>query len=229
MSPLSLSGPVGEQPADFVQLLDALSSRAQPAVIFYGSDDSRVELSGRVLANWAVKLVGLFSEEYELSPGDLVVVNAAPHWKAAAVILAAGAMGADVTLKPGGEVDLVVTDRPNAWIDSPQLGGAELAALSGGMLDASFEEATGESIPAWVLDISADVRQQPDQLLTPLSPVALPETGPGASGTLVINGWNQDAAAQLVSTWARHEVVVIFQGEPSGRRWDQMRRNEGLD
>ncbi len=88
-------------PEDFPQLLELLGSRPQPAVVWYGSpgaqdssEPERVELSGRVLQNWAVKLIGLFREEleevFEGSAQPVVLVDSAPHWKAAAVILAAG-------------------------------------------------------------------------------------------------------------------------------------------
>lgn len=223
-----LSGSGGKVPTDYPQLLESLGSRPQPAVVFYSRDDARVELSGRVLANWAVKLIGLFDEEYELGDDQEVLVDAAPHWKSAAVVLAAGAMGAAVALEPGGEPEVVITDRPGAWIGSAELGAAELAALSGGMLDSSFEDATGESIPAWVLDISADVRQQPDQLLTALPPVSLPDPGRDVSHPLVLTSWDQNSPAQMAGVWARGGVVVLFEGEPDGQRWEQMRRNEGL-
>lgn len=228
MAPLSLSGPSESVPADFAQLLDLLGSRPQPAVVFYGADDSRVELSGRVLANWAAKLIGLFGEEYDFSADDVVLLDSPAHWKAAAVLLAASAMGAEVAVGSADDPQVIITDRPAAWIGTEELGQAELAALSAGMLDASFEEATGEALPAWVLDISAETRQQPDQLLTPLEPVVLPEAAEASSGPLLVTGWQPDSAAAMVGAWAHSGVVVLFDGEAGGPRWEQMRRNEGL-
>ena len=228
MVPLTLSGSAGDVPTDFAHLLDLLGSRPQPAVVFYSADDSRVELSGRVLANWAVKLIGLFSEEYDLSESDIVRLDTAQHWKAAAVLLAASAMGAEVSVEAVDGPELVITDRPGAWIGSDELGQAELAALSAGMLDASFEEATGEALPAWVLDISADAPQQPDQLMAPLAPVTLPETGQAPSEPLVLTRWQPSSSAAMIRTWAHGGLVVLFEGEASTQRWEQMRRNEGL-
>jgi len=206
MTPLTLGGSAADIPRTYPDLLDLLESRPQPALTWYGTpaagaESERVELSGRVLQNWAVKLIGLFSQESELEPGDTVLVDAQAHWKVAAVVLAAGALEWKVVLTasrsaaPGssasGHTDdddrraaaaaasaaLIVTDRPGDWTGSgalaESLGDAELAALSPGLLDASFEEATGEKLPAWVLDISADVRQHPDQLPAPLPPVQL--------------------------------------------------------
>lgn len=228
MAPLSLSGPAGSVPTDFAHLLDLLGSQPQPAVVFYSADDSRVELSGRVLSNWAVKLIGLFSEEYDLSESDVVLLDSPAHWKAAAVLLAASAMGSEVAVGSADDPQVIITDRPTAWIGSARLGQAELGALSAGMLDASFEEATGEALPAWVLDVSAETPQQPDQLLAPLEPVPLPQTAEAPPSPLVLTDWQPDSAAAMVSTWAHGGVVVLFEGEASGPRWEQMRRNEGL-
>lgn len=229
ITPIMLSGQGGKVPADFAQLLESLGQRPQPAVVFYGREEERVELSGRVLANWAVKLIGLFDEEYELGPEHTVLVDAALHWKSAAAVLAAQAVGAAVTLEPGASPEVIITDRPVEWIGSAELGEAELAALSSGMLDSSFEDATGEELPAWVLDISADVRQQPDQLLTALPAISLPDPGRDASQPLVLTRWEEDSPARMAHTWAQGGVVVLFEGEPDGPRWEQMRRNEGLD
>lgn len=228
MAALSLSGPARSVPTDYSDLLDLLGSRPQPAVVFYSADESRVELSGRVLANWAVKLIGLFGEEYEFGESDIVLLDSPAHWKSAAVMLAASALGAEVAVDSADDPGVIITDRPSDWIGSPQLGQAELGALSAGMLDTSFEEATGEALPAWVLDISAQTPQQPDQLLAPLDPVSLPQMAEEASSPLVLTRWERDSVAAMVSTWAHGGVVVLFEGEAGGPRWEQMRRNEGL-
>ncbi|MBE1523340.1 TIGR03089 family protein [Nesterenkonia lutea] len=272
MTPLTLSGTSGQSPQTFPALLDLLESRPQPALTWYGGADAeRVELSGRVLQNWAVKLIGLFSQETELEPGDTVLVDAEAHWKAAAVLLAAGALGWEVELTASGDAEtgaehtdddarasaaaalapaLIITDRPGDWTGSgvlaQSLGEAELAALSPGLLDASYEEATGEALPAWVLDISAEVRQHPDQLPAPLPPVELPVaqelTGVASPPAgLVLAGappqvdwqdWNVDrwgagveatgpagvvVFAQMLDAWAHSRPVVLFQGDPAAQ------------
>ncbi|WP_191089957.1 TIGR03089 family protein [Nesterenkonia ebinurensis] len=215
-------------PTEFTELLEFLGSRPQPAVVFYAPDGARIELSGRVLGNWAAKLIGLFADEPGLAPGEQVVLDTAVHWKAAAVLLAAGTMGTGVSL--GAENDdavLVITDRPGEWTSSQTLGDAELAALSHGMLDVSFEEATGEQLEAWVLDISAEVRQQPDQLMFPLPSTPLPETA-GTGDPLLVTQWTAETYPQMLGTWAAGGVVVLCDGEPSGELRKQIRRNEGI-
>ncbi len=259
MTPLTLGSASQNVPEDFPQLLELLGSRPQPAVVWYGSagpsalgsEADRVELSGRVLQNWAVKLIGLFREEleevFEDAGRPAVLLDTAPHWKAAAVALAAGALGAEVTTRagsggpdaeePAASASLVVTDRPERWSSGagPELGDAELAALSPGLLDDSFEDATGEAVPAWVLDVSAEVRQHPDQLVMPLEPVALPAAEETSGPRLITpEDWRSQEGApagvvgKLLSAWAHGRTVVLFDGEPGSPAWDQMLRNEGL-
>lgn len=228
MTPLTLGGTSAQTPQTFPALLDLLESRPQPALIWCGAgeDSERVELSGRVLQNWTVKLIGLFSQETEISDGDAVLVDAAAHWKATAVLLAAGALGWKTTLTasqaPQNDDDaraavasalepaLIITDQPGDWIGggplAHALGDAELAALSPGLLDASFEDATGHRLPAWALDISGEVRQHPDQLPAPLPPLPLAgaesaEAGPGSG-----EGTGIEAAAGLVVVGAPTEL-----------------------
>lgn len=228
MVAMYLSGSTGSSPSTYPALLESLSSQPRPAVISYDEDGSRVELSGRVLANWAVKLIGLFAEEYELTEEDRVLMAVSPHWKTAAAALAVAASGAELVFEPGSEADVVITDDPNAWIGRSEIGQAQLAAITHGVLDSSFEGATGEAIPAWVLDISADVRQQPDQLLNPLPPVQLPDASSPA-GSPVLTRWGRDSLSHMLSLWARAEAVIIVRGEPGDPQWEQMRQNEGVE
>ncbi|KUG60327.1 TIGR03089 family protein [Nesterenkonia jeotgali] len=279
MTPLTLSGSTAGPPQTFPALLDLLEARPQPALIWYGAGqgEERVELSGRVLQNWTVKLIGLFDQESEMEADDAVLIHAAAHWKAAAVLLAAGALGWKISvIDPGApqsdqeglaaavtaqQPGLVVTERPGDWTGSGTwgqlLGDAELAALSPGLLDASFEEATGQRLPAWALDISAEVRQHPDQLPAPLPPrelseVPVPEgarselgTAAGRGGGLVVVGaspqaplqdwglthWGApDLLPQMLETWAQSRPVVLFPGDPTAQpqAWEQMLRNEAV-
>lgn len=275
MSPLTLGSASQNVPEDFPQLMDLLGSRPQPAVVYYGSpggpeaaaEPERVELSGRVLQNWAIKLIGLFRDELEdvfeegAEPGTspVVLIDAGPHWKAAAVALAAAALGAQVRIgtdpveshaSSGPHTSseppaVVVTDRPGAWESSEALGDAELAALSPGLLDVSFEEATGQELPGWALDVSAEVRQHPDQLLLPLDPVKLTREESGSRGIVLVRGaaevpreaqgweswdaavWTGGVAVALFNAWARGSTVVLFDGEPGSPQWAEMLRNEG--
>ncbi|WP_156837195.1 TIGR03089 family protein [Nesterenkonia alba] len=231
MAALNLGSGPQPTPRSFPELIEHLASRPQPAVVYYhGSTAERVELSGRVLANWTVKLVGLLREETEITAGGVVVLDMPSHWKAAALWLACMALDTEVHLgqphTSRREPDLVLTDQPLAWVNSDELADAELAAVSGGMVDSSFTEATGHQLPAWVLDVSAEVRQQPDQLLQPLEQVPLPVVDSSMESPLVLTTWTPDTAAQMAALWAEDGVVVLFHGPPHGQVWEQMLRNE---
>ncbi|WP_010524679.1 TIGR03089 family protein [Nesterenkonia sp. F] len=248
--------------------MELLAARPQPAVVWYGADGERVELSGRVLQNWAVKLIGLLREEVELVRDATVLVDAAPHWKAAAVVLACRALGAEPRIAglddaaayaaADAEPALVVTDRPAAWERSAALGDAELAALSPGLLDASWAEALGEELPAWVLDVSAEVRQHPDQLMEPLEELPLPAPDgldgldeladldglvvlagqPDAATTAstaaaewnrwALRGWTTETAAELLGVWARGRPAVLVDAEPGGPQWERALADESV-
>lgn len=293
MSPLNLGPHTAQVPEDHAGLLRLLAERPGPALIWHRAPDPttdadgapagddragqvsqgppRVELSGRVLENWAVKMIGLLSEEMDLQPGDLVLIDSVPHWKAAAAALAASTLGCRVRLTGADssadtgdalystsdapqEPRLVLTDDPARWEDSEALGDAELAALSPGLLDSSFQEAVGHQLPAWVLDVSAEVRQQPDQLLTPLPEAPLPELAlpnqleTPSSGCLItdtdveittaaawtLHRWDDDTLPRMLSIWARSGRVILWQGphtQPDGQllpEFTRMCREEGI-
>lgn len=229
MPSLSLGTSSSPAPTTFSHLLDALQGRPQPALVYYSSaaspsDDEaapghageRVELSGRVLQNWTVKLIGLLLDEADLQAGEVVLIDTDVHWKSLAVALAASALGCEVQLDVEADADyaLVVTDDPGSWQDSDALGQAELAALSSGMLDSSFAASTGVDVPSWVLDVSAEVRQQPDQLLSPMPDVSLPEAAlPPAGGAADAAQASSSAAAKSSSPGAPGSAgspVVLF-------------------
>ena len=79
----------------------------RPRVTFY--DDApgptrgeRIELSGRVLANWVAKAGNALQEEYDAAPGTLVRLDLpALHWRTAYWALAVWSVGATVSLVEG--------------------------------------------------------------------------------------------------------------------------------
>lgn len=101
-----------------------------PRITHYDAH-GRIELSGRVLANWVHKATNMVEDTADLGPGDVLALDLpAGHWRALYWALAAWARGAHVmvvdpttdpaTLDRSGEAPLVVvTDRPSAWGGSP--------------------------------------------------------------------------------------------------------------
>ncbi|MEE6289001.1 TIGR03089 family protein [Georgenia sp. MJ173] len=76
---------------------------AQPRLTWYGADDERVELSGRVLANWVTKATNLLVEEGEVEPGTRVLLDVPVHWRGLVWALATWAAGGHLVLP--GEAD----------------------------------------------------------------------------------------------------------------------------
>ncbi|WP_298582895.1 TIGR03089 family protein [uncultured Kocuria sp.] len=77
-------------------LMDKLRSSSRPALIWYGGDGERVELSGRVLDNWVAKTANLWVDELDLEAGDVVALGEEAHWRSLAAALGTWTMGAAV-------------------------------------------------------------------------------------------------------------------------------------
>ncbi|MFI7481084.1 TIGR03089 family protein [Kocuria sp. M1R5S2] len=74
--------------------MDSLRSSTRPALLWYSADGERVELSGRVLDNWAAKTANLWVDELDLEAGDVVALGDEVHWRGLAVALGTWTMGA---------------------------------------------------------------------------------------------------------------------------------------
>ncbi|MEX5256777.1 TIGR03089 family protein [Kocuria arenosa] len=83
-------------PRSVPRLVDKLRSSSRPALIWYGLDGERVELSGRVLDNWVAKTANLWVDELDLEAGDVVALGDEVHWRSLAVVLGSWTMGAAV-------------------------------------------------------------------------------------------------------------------------------------
>jgi uncharacterized protein (TIGR03089 family) len=100
---------------DVSDLLRRLRSTepTRPRLTWYGPDDERVELSGKVLDNWVAKTANLLVEEHDTGPGTRVHVALPVHWRAVVWALATWATGAVVVLNPkpdATDVDVVVAE-----------------------------------------------------------------------------------------------------------------------
>ena len=78
----------------------------QPRLTWYGPDDERVELSGRVLANWVTKATNLLAEEGEVEPGSRVLLDVPVHWRALVWALATWCAGGELLLPAEDDFDL---------------------------------------------------------------------------------------------------------------------------
>jgi uncharacterized protein (TIGR03089 family) len=145
----------GRGPADW---FEAVAASPRPAVVDYAAGEDRVELSGRVLANWAAKTANLFDAE-GLGGGTTVAVDLPVGWQPLALLLGAARAGVGVVFTAAGsaaDADLVVTDGPSAWAHAP----AELWAVAPG----------DDEMPDHALDFAAEVRVQADRCPLPVPP-----------------------------------------------------------
>ena len=94
------------------------SDAAAPRVTFYEdtpgpTQGERIELSGKVLANWVSKAGNALQDEYDLGPGSVVRMSLPPHWRAVYWAFAVWSVGATVDLVGGPTPDLLICDDPD--------------------------------------------------------------------------------------------------------------------
>ena len=91
---------------------------ARPRVTFYEDTagptrGERIELSGKVLANWVAKAGNALQDEYDLGPGSVVRLSLPPHWRAVYWAFAVWSVGATVDLAEKTTPNLVICDDPD--------------------------------------------------------------------------------------------------------------------
>ena len=139
----------------------------RPRVTWYGAGGERVELSGKVLDNWAAKTANLLVDELDVGPGSRVVLDLPPHWRTVVWLLAVWAAGGCVVVEQpaadaaggareaGEPVDVLVTADPDGVAARSWAGHAErVVAVGLPALAPSF----GPGLPADALDYNVEVR-----------------------------------------------------------------------
>lgn len=140
------------------QVLDSLlkADPAAPRITFYertpgATFGERIELSGKVLANWVAKAANMLIDELDITSGDDVIIDLpAAHWRTAYWALAAWSTGASVEFvdadhepQPSPTSQVLVTCRPqDGDMDQIVVTLAALARSSSQPVpDGSFDEA----------------------------------------------------------------------------------------
>lgn len=146
-------------PADVLAQL-VRSDPARPRVTFY--DDAvnvgeRIELSGKVLANWVSKAANLLTEELEIEPGDVVRLDLpAQHWRSLYWALAVWSVGATLDVRSSGPAQLLVTT------DTRRAVGADMDATILVTL-AALARRHVDTVPDDVIDEARDLSTYADQ------------------------------------------------------------------
>lgn len=197
----------GTAPADW---FEAVASSPRPAVVDYASGPDRVELSGRVLANWAAKTANLLDAE-GLGQDAAVAVDLPAGWQPLAVLLGLARAGVQVRFARAGtgtDADLVVSDAPAAWAKAP----GELWAVPSGRGE--------DDAPAHALDFAGEVRVQADRCPLPVPAGDLAGQAEGwADDSTGAGGSAADAAGPPPQRWVRHERGLVVAGH--GHRLDR--------
>ncbi|MER2135110.1 MAG: TIGR03089 family protein [Arthrobacter sp.] len=121
-----------------------------PALIWYGPDSERVELSGKVLDNWAAKTSNYLAEELDAEPGTTVELDLPVHWKTLVWALGAWQAGCPVSLSAAAGAPV----RATASDPQPRRAGELVAAVALPALAMSWPDA----LPGGTSDYAAEVR-----------------------------------------------------------------------
>lgn len=160
-------------------LLAALRSgqSTSPRLTWYGPDAERVELSGRVLDNWAAKTSNLLQDELDAEPGTRLRLDLPPHWKSAVLALGAWQLGMQVVLD-ATEAELLATAEP-----AQAAAAAAFDAVLAVSLPALAMRWAG-ALPSGVVDYAAEVRSHGDVFLPHVEPDAGRPAVRAAAGTV---------------------------------------------
>lgn len=214
------------------RLIDQLlaSDPARPRVTFY--DDSpgptkgeRIELSGKVLANWVNKAANLLQEDLDAGPGTRVRIDLpAAHWRTVYWALAVWAVGA--TVVTDGDADLRIADSAPADVV------VTLAALSrahqgdvGGGIDEAKELATyADRFAPWATaDDTTAALVAGDRQWTYADLV-----GVGETGRALVSGSVTDTLRRVATLFAADGAVLLVR-DPDPAAMPVRLRAEGID
>jgi uncharacterized protein (TIGR03089 family) len=122
----------------------------------------RIELSGRVLANWTAKAANLLQEDLDVGPGSAVALDLPPHWRTAYWLLAIWSVGAEAVVGPpqgAGAPDVLVTDG-SGGADGPGASAGQVVAVT---LAALARAWAGPPLPTGAIDEARELATYGDR------------------------------------------------------------------
>ena len=147
------------------------SDPARPRVTFYEDTagptrGERIELSGKVLANWVSKAGNALQDEFDLGPGSVVRLSLPPHWRALYWAFAVWSVGATVDLAGSRTPDLLICDDPDAIAAALARTPGEVVLVTLGAL----ARAHRGPVPAGVMDEAREIATYGDQFVALADP-----------------------------------------------------------
>jgi uncharacterized protein (TIGR03089 family) len=218
------------------------SDPARPRVTFYEdtpgpTQGERIELSGKVLANWISKAGNALQDEYDLGPGSVVRLCLPPHWRAVYWAFAVWSVGGTVDLVGDPTPDLLVCDDPGlAATLEPAPGDVVLVTLAalarvhtGPVLTGAMDEA--RDLATYGDQFAAVADPSPDDLalITSAAHTAyravVPHRDWPASTRVSLAGDLAQVLESTLAAWAVDGSVVLAR---NGRHAGSERRPERL-
>jgi len=205
------------------------SDPARPRVTFYEdtpgpTKGERIELSGKVLANWISKAGNALQDEYDVGPGSVVHLSLPPHWRAVYWAFAVWSVGATLDLTGESTPDLLICADPDAATGEPAPGDVVLVTL------AALARVHPGTVPPGAMDEARELATYGDQFAAMADPApndpALITQGARAAYSMVVpsRAWpsgsrvnvSGDLADVLESTlaaWAVDGSVVLARND----------------
>jgi uncharacterized protein (TIGR03089 family) len=148
------------------------SDPARPRITFYEDTagptrGERIEISGKVLANWVSKAGNALQDEFDLGPGSVVRLALPPHWRALYWALAVWSVGATVDCAGAGTPDLLICDDP-AFASTLDPAPGDVVLVTLGALARSHDG----PVPAGAMDEARELATYGDQLIALTEPAA---------------------------------------------------------
>jgi uncharacterized protein (TIGR03089 family) len=218
------------------------SDPARPRVTFYEdtagpTQGERIELSGKVLANWVSKAGNALQDEYDLGPGSIVRLSLPPHWRALYWAFAVWSVGGTVDCVGGPTADLLICDDPAQIAAMPEPGPGDVVLVT---LDALARAHRGP-VPSGVMDEARELATYGDQfaatatpnpddlaLITPVARTAyrsvVPQVDWPANTRVSLAGDLPQVLGSTLAAWAVDGSVVLARdgqragGEPRPAR-----------
>ena len=146
------------------------SDPARPRVTFYEdtpgpTQGERIELSGKVMANWISKAGNALQDEYDLGPDSVVRLSLPPHWRALYWAFAVWSVGGAVDLAGGPTPDLLICQDPDLAAGlEPAPGDVVLVTL------AALARVHTGPVPAGAMDEARELATYGDQFVSRADP-----------------------------------------------------------